>query len=267
MIQDIFRSIGSIDAIFNATSSFLNNKNCSTILYNDNFLDINCSTLVLSKFFGYLSIIGAGKFIVISNIIAMQSAIGLNPFAVYIELSSYACTVYYNYVHENSISTYGDFVSSCMQNTTIILLMWWFGLGSGSGSKGSEKNNMLSMTHKAIVTFGVIIFCLVLYFCPNEYYPLILSYSIVLNMCSKLPQIYQNYSKKRLGVQSSTAATIAFVSAVIKLLIAIKETSSDKLLLLAASLRVMLNGVLFTQCLIYSAITANSVKTESGKQL
>lgn len=261
MIQDILRSIGGIDIIYNATSSFLNSRQCADTLYNVDFSDVNCSTLVLSKFFGYLSIIGAGKFIVINNIIKMRSAIGLNPFAVYIELSSYACTVYYNYVHGNSISTYGDFVSACMQNTAIILLMWWFGLGS----KCDEKADMLSVTHKILVSLGVLLFGFILYICPSDYYPFVLSYSIALNMCSKLPQIVQNYNKKTLGVQSSTSATIAFVSAVMKLLIAIKETSNDKLLLLSASLRVMLNGMLFMQCLVYSDKLV-SLKEKGNKQ-
>ena len=222
--QTLFQFIGSFQWITYISILLLNNAECVDIFYNINFLDRKCFSLVISKFFGYISMLGAGKLIIITNIISEHTAHGLEPYAVYIELSSYVSFVYYNYIHNNDFSTYCDFSTAAVQNVIIIILMWYWGI-SKSGQQANDKDDKITWNHKLMICIIGIFFCSMLYICPVTYYSLILSYSIGLNLISKVPQIYHNYNTKDLGVQSTTAAFIAFMGSVMKLYVAWRETS------------------------------------------
>ena len=260
-LQNIFRILGKNEWIRYSTGVMLNNHGCSETLYNTNIFDKVCFSLFISKVLGYGSTICFGKLIVLMNIIRKHSACGLNPLSVYIELSAYICNVYYNYVRNNDISTYGDYVSSSIYNTLFVLFMWIWGLEENKNSKkdksknasGEDKKHVLTYTHKFITLVGGCVFAALLYFCPPSYYGAILTYSIILNISSKVPQIVHNYNTKQLGVQSYTSSGIALVSSLVKLYIAFRETSHDNLLMLAVYSRTLLNACLFIQCIVYDA--------------
>lgn len=263
MIQDAFRHIGSIPSVRKYTAIFLNNEQCTATIYDDNALDSECLSLALSKTMGYYSFLGAGKIIVINNILHKQSAVGLNPVSVYTEWSAYASNVYYNYVRGNDISTYGDYCAATLHNTVIIMLMWSWGIGDkqrqhqqspkeGSNSNSSNRDGMLSALHICMALISAAAFGTAMALCPREYYGAILTYSIALNMGSKVPQIVHNFRTQRMGVQSQAAQGMALFAALMKLFIAHRETPDDPLLLFGCYSRVALNATLMVQGLMYS---------------
>lgn len=238
MIQEIMKTIGSLEWPIILMEKLLNDKNCAIILFNTNLFDYKCCSLLISKLLGIVQIIGSCfyKLPVIKNIIQSSSGAGINLMSIYMETSSFLCIVIYNYLKQNQISTYGDNFSAMIQDILIILLIWK--LGNGTASIGfSEK---MFATSLAICLFTLLLSC------PPQYYKYIIIYSMIMNTISKIPQIIQNFNGNT-GAQSKITLLLAMLGVFVKLFIHCRETGDDILIIINDILAVIFNTTLFMQ--------------------
>ena len=220
--------------------AFLNNEQCSISLATFEF-DAKCLSLLLSKILGYTSFIGLGKFFTLRNMIAKKTSAGIDPVSIYLELTSSFTNVYYNYLRMNDLSTYGDNISAGIQVYIMILLMWWF----------KTPNILQILLEHCIPITILIIFFSIMFSLSTEYYYIIISYSIIVKLIYKLPQIISNYHMKNTGVQSIVSSGIAAFATITKLFVVFRETPDDQYLVIGAVLNALFTFILLGQGLWY----------------
>ena len=90
-IQGVFAKIADLEYPLLLVEKIMNNRECSRVLFYDNFLDPSCLSLAVSKSLGYVMIIGAClyKMPIIVNMMKSKSGTGLDPMSVYLEISAF----------------------------------------------------------------------------------------------------------------------------------------------------------------------------------
>ncbi len=244
-IQPLFVAIAAFGWPVILVENIMNNKECANTLFHTNFLDPDCLRLAISKALGYVTIAGAClyKLPVVMNIFRSKSGSGLHPISVYLESSSFISMFYYNFQKGNDFSTYGDNISATIQNMMIVLMIWFYGI----------DGKALGAGHISITALVFAIFGTGLFFCPAEYLGSVAIYATVISTISKLPQIWQNFTTKNIGVQSWVTQLTSFLGVVAKLFICITETGDDIYLVIGTVTAVVLNGMLLLQSVLYAS--------------
>lgn len=157
---------------------------------------------------------------------------------MYLETSSYLAALFYNVFKGSPFSTYGDYIAPIVQNLIIISLIWLWGI----------NKKPFTSTHIFTVIFFVGLFSSIIVTIPNEFQQWIMSYSIIIMMISRLPQIISNFTTGKVGVQSTITLTNGVIGATAKTFIIFVETK-DLYLIIGSVLSLILNLTLLLQIL------------------
>lgn len=219
--------------------------NCTTDIATSSYQQMS---LLLSSILGYVLSAGACfyKVPVIRNILKAGNVESLSALSLYLEISGHFANIVYNMHRNNPISTYGDVMITALQNVVIIFLVWRLGGGKGVGSKGTP----MTLSHIVPVLLLGACFVATLLLLPNEYQASIISYSIIISIGSKVPQIIANFRDKRTGVQSLWTAMNSCVGPVFKLYIAVVQTK-DFMLVASAVMALVLNATILAQIVAF----------------
>jgi len=197
-IQRVLFTMRTFDPHFVLWTRSLGNTSleCAVTLWEKDFLDPECLPAVIS---GALSLIMMGisifyKVPVIAKIVSAGQAKGLDPNSMYMETLAYISRVFYHVLQADALMVYGDLVSIMVQNFIIVLLMWCWGIGKGPMTRSDVTKALAAMV-------------LVL---PTMWYigtsfetgaTMLLTYSTLVTVSSRAPQIYANMSADGPGVQ------------------------------------------------------------------
>ena len=256
VIQNLLAQIAKQTPLDDIVTSIISSKICSDILFHKDFLDGPCLRLSISKALGYTMMLGSClyKLPVLMKIYKVKGGEGISPLSVYLETTAYLASLSYNYVKGNPISTYGDLVASSSQNMLIIFLLWTMGTGKGV---------QLPLQHKITAATGALLFLSLLRYMPMEYQHLIVSYSIVVLILSRLPQIVSNFTRD-VGVQSAITWGNAVLGAAAKSYTTLIETR-DPLLVGGSLIALVLNAILLTQVLLFKDRTKSTAALRKKK--
>ena len=133
---------------------------------------------------------------------------------MYLETSSYLAALFYNIFKGSPFSTYGDYIAPIVQNVIIIALIWLWGI----------NKKPFTTSHILMVMFLVGVFSSIIFSIPIEFQQWIMTYSIVIMMFSRLPQIISNFYAGTVGVQSAITLTSGVLGATAKTFIIFVET-------------------------------------------
>lgn len=261
VIQNLLAQIAKTTPLDDVVTAIISSKICSDILFHKDFLDGPCLRLSISKVLGYTMMMGSClyKLPVLMKIYKVKGGEGISPLSVYLETTAYLASLSYNYVKGNPISTYGDLVASTSQNMLIIFLLWTMGVGKGK---------QLSLQHKTAAAAGALLFLSLLRYTPSNYQHLIVTYSIVVLILSRLPQIISNFRTRDVGVQSAITWGNAVLGAAAKSYTTLIETR-DPLLVGGSLVALVLNAILLTQVLLFKnshVASLQASKSSSGSK-
>jgi mannose-P-dolichol utilization defect protein 1 len=211
-------------------------------------LESLCFKLLFSKVVGLLMSTGAlaYKVPIISNIMRIKTADGLNLNTVYLEMTGYSAWVFYNFLKGNPLSVYGDLVATAVQQLMIILLIWKYGI----------NRRICSVFHIIVVVCCYAFAVIGLFFLPDDLYHWIARYAVLMTMISKIPQIYSNFIFKQVGVQSPTSLLNGVIGGIAKIIVAFIETT-DYMMIFSGVLSFVLNSMLLMQVLYYAPSKKN----------
>ena len=237
LMQAILRSVYSLDWPLAPLRLFLHEE-CIARLCNENFLDLSCNKLLLTKVLQTLVLLGslAFKLPIILNILKRKGGDGLNPYSLYLETSAYISLQTYNKLQSNPIFSYLDCIAASIQNLIIIRLLFQYGI----------KGIHFSVTHIMNVILSGLAFQVLLFNLPKPLWGYIATYFIVVMTISRVPQIIANFQAKSKGVQSFFSSFLSMSGAAAKLFVNLNSTN-DTLLIGGALLSFALNLILFLQ--------------------
>ena len=257
ILQGLFRAIASLGWPVALVTLIIEDETCSSVLFNDNFLDKKCLSLAISKSISYALILGAClyKIPVVLKIVSKRAGDGLNMLGMYLETSAFTASIFYSYLRGQPLTTYGDLFAVISANVVIILLVWLWG---ANGKK---------------IGLGQIIFVLglsgafvaVASQCPPQYYTYLANYSTVVLTLSRLPQIISNATTGNIGVQSAVTIGNAMLGSFAKIFVLFVETD-DLVLLMGSVIGFSCNLVLFCQVLFMKPVDSKDKTTSKGVQ-
>jgi mannose-P-dolichol utilization defect 1 len=254
MVQQLFAFFASLGWPLKVLETVMSNNTCPITLLKENILDKSCLSLLVSKVFGYAGVLALGKFFTLINMLTNHSSKGLDATSLYLEHTGFFTTVYYNYLRGNGLSTYIDNVSAGVQVTLMVLLMWWY--ESADVAKLVSDNFMTIAA--AVLFYGVLLAT------TPEYYHFIISYSILVKLLCKIPQIITNHRIKSTGVQSVSSMGFAAFNGFTKVFIVLRETPDDTYLVAGAVLNLVLTVILLAQGVMYGSSGAVVVAPAPG---
>jgi len=230
----------------------LEEKCYNTFIVENNFFDELCIKLFISKLLGLVIILGAMiiKVPQIINIITMNSAKGLDINSTYFELFSLGIVIAYNVQKGYHFSTYGEAVFVFAQNLILVYLILYY-------------NKKVHIFPIPLVGFlgitGALAFAL-----PMWVSELTFTYTNApLTVISRLPQIYTNYKNRSTGALSGITYFLQFAGAIARVFTTLHQTG-DVISLIGYSVAAFLNGVIFSQILIFGNSPIPDEKTKTA---
>eukprot|EP01100_Stratorugosa_tubuloviscum_P010792 TRINITY_DN469_c1_g1_i1.p1 TRINITY_DN469_c1_g1~~TRINITY_DN469_c1_g1_i1.p1 ORF type:complete len:261 (-),score=87.07 TRINITY_DN469_c1_g1_i1:36-818(-) len=213
-----------------------------TFFIENNFFEIVCLKLLLSKLLGYAIVLGASM-IKVPQLISMlkaKSAAGISQMMYYLELVVMAIGVSYNYAQKFPISTYGETILILIQDLIIIFLI----------HKYNKKLNFLFFF--LLTTFFAILGASLTGAVDIKYLTIGLSFSIPLSIASRAIQIYTNFVTGDVGTLSFLTFFLTFLGAAARIFTTLQETS-DPIILIGFCLSTLLNGIVSAQIVYYNS--------------
>ncbi|RUS20450.1 hypothetical protein BC937DRAFT_95181 [Endogone sp. FLAS-F59071] len=214
---------------------------CYTSLIEDfNLADLACIKYSISKALGFGIVLGGSivKIPQILTIVATSSAEGLSLAAYYLESLSSAITFAYNYRQGNPFSTYGESLFLTLQNVIITLLILAY------------ARRRAALASSALGFFLVIQALSSPRITPLLWMQSLYAVTIPINLASKVPQIYTNWSNKSTGRLSAFAVLNYFFGSTARVFTTLTELD-DPLVLVGNVLAALFNGVLAAQLVYY----------------
>ncbi len=202
--------------------------------------------LLLSKVLGYSMTLGACfyKLPIMLNIWKAGNCEGLSPLSLYLETSAFLASLVYNINRQNPFSTYGDIAAISFQLFVLIAMVWTMGINK-QGERLPSSHILLVSSFFVAFTYSIV------FVIPTDFSSNLMIYSIVVSLCSKVPQILKNLREKDTGVQSVITAFNAILGPVAKIYITLIETK-DMFILIYSCLSFVLNLLILAQIIIYN---------------
>ncbi len=292
ILQSAISSLGqTFPTLLTLVTLIMNDDNCPKILFFENFLDSICLSDAIGK---VLSLIMLGisfifKVPVILNILKSKCAKGLNPSAIYMETTAYMAIIRYHYCKADDLDKYGDVCIILIQNLVIILLMWVWGVGKGPLSSnhvsattfllgiytasifyiGEMNNSNLNSDNSSLNILGINV---ISYhdielpynfqtYLPDDPLKLLVHWSTFITMCSRMPQIMDNFKATSAGVQSSFEKLLATLGCIAKSFV----NRLDMTVLMSNMIAAVLNLIIFLQIIILGWSNSKSNSNENKK--
>jgi mannose-P-dolichol utilization defect protein 1 len=196
----------------------------------------------LAKGLGYL--VGTGAVLLYTpiavRIFRQKSADGLALSTWWLKLTSYTCTILYNFDKGYPVSTYAETAVLAAESTSILVLVAYYQRELG-------ETSFLSGVFAFVVFVGLALSDAA----PQEVLTLGQAVSAVLNVGALLPQFVLNARTQTGGDYSPLTAGLALAGCTIRLFTTVQLADSDPLLLRSFGLALVLNGALLSQILYY----------------
>ncbi|RUS21832.1 hypothetical protein BC937DRAFT_91338 [Endogone sp. FLAS-F59071] len=228
---------------------------CYTTLVEDfNITDGTCIKYAISKALGFGIVLGGSivKIPQILTIVSSSSAEGLSLTAYYLETLSCSINLAYNYRLGNPFSTYGEVSFLTLQNIIITLLILAY-----SGRRAT-----------LVASFVAIILILQALTRPDivhlSWMQSLYAATIPINLASKVPQIYTNWSNGSTGKLSTFAVVNYFLGSTARVFTTMTELD-DPLMLGGNILASVFNGILTLQVLYYGNSSKGGVPKQAGE--
>mmetsp|Transcript_16051 Transcript_16051/g.18771 ORF Transcript_16051/g.18771 Transcript_16051/m.18771 type:complete len:303 (-) Transcript_16051:697-1605(-) len=217
---------------------FISDSCFDSLLVNYELTDTSCLKETISKVAGYGIVILSSilKVPVIVNIIQSGCVTGLSISSIYIETSMYMTIFAYNYFIESPISTYGETLVIMFQNFILCVLLWKY-MNKGYGYR--------FLTVLMFTIFGGLV-----YFTPESYYWVLVTWSIICSCVSKLPQIYTNFMLGHTGVLSIITTLMQVLGGSVRFLTILYEVT-DKLAIACNGIALFLNIMILLQIVLF----------------
>jgi mannose-P-dolichol utilization defect protein 1 len=211
---------------------------------------------------------------IIKNILAAQSASGLEPVSMYLETVMYLSTTLYFVIRGDAFNEYGENVFLLLQNAIIVALMWHY-----TKTSAAEVVAVLA----AFAAFSAAAFALP----PGEGGALfaantdpssggllpvvpctavLVALPMPLMLFSRLPQIYTNFRNGHTGIQSKVTMTLNTLGSTARVFTTLQKPAFDAAALATILASVALNFTLAAQCFAFSAATKEALKKEKAAQ-
>eukprot|EP00903_Cladosiphon_okamuranus_P009627 g9163.t1 len=218
--------------------------------------DLECQKALLAKLLGYLLILGSltVKAPQISKIIAAKSVDGLAPSSIYSDLVIYIVNAVYHIVSGSPFSAYGEIMTILVQNTMIVILLWYY---------MKDRPSALGIAGLIALFAGTTVGCAML---PMEQLMLLPYTNLPLIVIAKVPQIMINHKNGHTGQLASITTMLNFFGASVRILTTIQEVGWDLGLLSMHGLSSFLNGVLALQLVLYWNRTAKWSAEQASKK-
>jgi mannose-P-dolichol utilization defect protein 1 len=206
-----------------------------------NFFDVACFKLTLSKALGYGII--AGSFMLkapqIYKIISSGSVDGINIYSCYFDVVIFQNGILYNALAGYPLSTYGESIVILSQNVFIVFLMWRY---------SKPPVNFLRRVAVVALCAGLAVFTCTLL--PQEHRALLPSFGIALTMWSRVPQIWSNFHNGHTGQLALATWVLNFVGAALRVFTTMQEVN-DVLILTGFALGASLSLIIVLQICWY----------------
>lgn len=152
-------------------------------------------------------------------------------------------------------SVYGDTIFNIVQNLIIMVLIWAYSPQIGILEKGLVSVAVLGLFTVLVQDSGI----------SEETWALIASSSMALNICSKVPQIYQNFSSKSTGQLAFATFLLGWLGSLARLG-TVLVASDDFVYQMQFMVGLGLNTILMAQFLMYWNESATKNKTVPEKK-
>lgn len=208
-----------------------------SMLLEFNILDVPCLKIIISKALGY-AIVGGSmmvKFPQILKIHGSGSVVGLSLVAFLLETFCCLVTVSYNLKLEFPFSTWGESFFISLQ--LIIMLVQYFYY---------TQSALLSLLTPVLVP-GL---CYAMTHLTQEHLALLLACAIPLMACSKIFQIWSNFSNGHTGQLSFATSLLNFLGTLARLFTVLQEVE-DVLILVNIGTVFALNTIIVLQFILY----------------
>eukprot|EP01127_Copromyxa_protea_P006597 TRINITY_DN1657_c2_g1_i1.p1 TRINITY_DN1657_c2_g1~~TRINITY_DN1657_c2_g1_i1.p1 ORF type:complete len:248 (+),score=56.45 TRINITY_DN1657_c2_g1_i1:9-752(+) len=210
-----------------------------------NVLQTQCLTFMLSKFIGYLIIVGAiiVKVPQILKMLSTKSAQGVSGLMFLLEIVGYTISCSYGFVQGYPFSTYGENFPLALQNVVILFLIASF----------TKKSAFPVLAFSVVLAafFASAVFGAV----PLDLLQSLQTSTIFIFSASKIPQIWTNFKEHSAGQLSIVTFFMNFAGSMARVGTTFKEVD-DVIVLAGYVVGALLNGIIVAQILIYGNATA-----------
>ncbi|RUP49702.1 hypothetical protein BC936DRAFT_141759 [Jimgerdemannia flammicorona] len=220
--------------------ALIDEKCYTSLIENFNLTDLGCIKYAISKALGFGIVLGGAivKIPQILTIISSSSAEGLSLAAYYLESLSCVITLVYNYRQGNPFSTYGEVLFLSLQNIAITLLILAYARRQSALVASAVA---ILLVAKALLSPDIV---------GPGWMQTLYAATIPINLASKVPQIYTNWSNGSTGKLSAFAVLNYFLGSTARVFTTITELD-DPLVLAGNVLASLFNGILAFQLIYY----------------
>jgi mannose-P-dolichol utilization defect protein 1 len=170
----------------------------------------------ISKILGWAIVLGSilARVPQILKIQESKSVEGLAVSGYYLEMIMMIGTASFSFANNIPFSVYGDAIFLLIQNLVIVNQIWFY-------------NIEILYVEKLFVSVFMIVILLILYegsVVDHEFWEVVLLVSMILNLLSKMPQIYSNIKMKSTGQMATSSFVLAWVLSIARLFTVLVES-------------------------------------------
>lgn len=215
--------------------------------------NFSCMKDLVSKLAGYAIVLLSSilKLPILYNILSTKTTEGLSISSLTLECLMYVSHIGYNYFTGSPFSTYGENVMILVQNIMILGFIFYF-----------EKRSVVSVI-SSVVFF--VLFCVIVFLTPEELFWMLISFTILCAMISKIPQIYTNFFMGHTGVLSLATSTLQVGGASVRLLTVIND-NPDTWILITNIVASLLNAMIFLQIVLFRKKTRQMMQAKTTEK-
>ncbi|XP_049850996.1 uncharacterized protein LOC126324531 [Schistocerca gregaria] len=211
---------------------------------------------MLSKLVGYGVVLGSSivKLPQIFVIWKARSVAGISFAMFYLESLGYLVNFGYNYHLQLPFSTWGENLFLMVQDFVILAFLYRYTTGFSARFWACFSSLLAAVV---LIIGGCV---------PASVMSILEAGSIVIFASSKLAQVTNNYRLKSTGKLALTTFGLSFLGSVARVFTTVQELSDVGLLLAAAWINSILNGVITFQILVYGDQLRSGALETSGKE-
>jgi mannose-P-dolichol utilization defect protein 1 len=204
-----------------------------------NLFHRECLKKTISKGLGYAIVVGSGilKVPMVVNVVKQQSGLGLSIQSLMLETSALSASTAAAILKQHPFSIWGEALIIAAQNLVLIWLAEHYANG--------KLEKRIGLIGGTLVMFAVMVAVI-----PASWSNILIGYTTVCLMVSRLQQISQNFRVGHTGVLSIITQTLLVVGVIARLGTVLVETS-DFATIASILLSLALNGILLGQVIMY----------------
>lgn len=233
--------------------AFFPGKCYEEIVVRNNFTNVDCLKIALSKCLGYGIIVGSTlvKVPQIVKIVQTQSGEGISVTSVLMELMGMTATAAYSYAQRYPFSAWGEGLFLMLETALIAALVLRY---------RGQTGRVLGFT----ASYACLLAVLVAEVVPVSTLWSAQLLSLPVIICGKLMQVWSNYRQGHTGQLSVITTALLFLGGLARIFTSLTETG-DPLMVLSFSLATAVNALIFGQVLFYWDATNKRLQKKKVK--